>query len=82
MFTKKPFPKTTELCDSLLRNLVKAIESPLPFEQAKAYEFLNMIYKQRCKIALSWIYETYHDHPSIFVQQLAKKAYEYLKSLR
>ena len=81
MFAKEPFPKTTELCNSILKNLVNAVESVTPFEQAKANGFLDKVFRRKCQICLSWFYRNYRNHPSVFVQNLASKAYDYEKSL-
>ena len=81
MFAREPFPSTAPLCESLLRNLVNAVESTTPFEQSKANGLLEKLRKRRCQICLSWFYRNYRNHPSIFVQNIAKKAYEYELSL-
>jgi len=81
MFAKEPFPKTTPLCDSLLRNLVNAVESTTPFEQTKANGWLDKLCGRKCQICLSWFYRNYRNHPSVFVQNIAKKAYDCQMSL-
>jgi hypothetical protein len=81
MFAKEPFPKTTELCNGLLKDLIDSVENPSPFQQTKAKDSLEMLYSRQCKICLSWFFRNYRNHPSVFVQSLAKKAYEYEKSL-
>jgi hypothetical protein len=76
--TKKlPLPETTEECTSLLNSIISSIESSSLFEQKNAYELLEILYKKRCKKALSWLYEKYHRHPLLYVQKFAKKALEY-----
>ena len=82
MFAKEPFPKTTELCNSLLKDLVDSVESPLLFQQTKAKDSLAMLYRRKCKICLSWFFRNYRNHPSPFVQSIAKKAYDYEISLK
>ena len=82
MFAKEPFPKTTELCNGLLKDLVDSVESIKPFEQQKASEFVEMLSNRNCPISLEWFYRNYSNHPSVFVQQIAIKAYENLKQLR
>ena len=82
MFAKEPFPVTkSELCNGLLKNLVEAVENPSPFQQTKSKGFLDMLYSRKCKICLDWFYRNYHNHPSVFAQDIAKKAYDYEKSL-
>ena len=81
MFAKDPFPNTTPLCDSFLRNLVNAVESTTPFEQANAKGWLDKIYNRKCQICLSWFYKNYRNHPSPFVQSIAKKANDYEMAL-
>lgn len=74
MFAKEPFPKTTPLCDSYLRNLVNAVESLSLSEQGTAGQWLDKLKSQPCPIALSWFYRNYRKHPSPFVQDIANKA--------
>ena len=81
MFAKEPFPKTTPLCDSLLRNLVDAVESIEISKQKTAKGWLDKLSRRKCQINLSWFYRNYINHPSPFVQGLAAKAHEYEMSL-
>jgi hypothetical protein len=82
MFAKQPFPENTSpLCKEYLKDLVNAVESLNLFEQQKASGFVEMLCNRRCLVSLEWFYRNYTNHPSIFVKQIAQKAYDNLKHL-
>lgn len=79
---RKPrFPKTSETCKLLGEGIRSSIESLSPFEQTKAKEELELLRKNRCKKVLLWVYENYKNSPSPFVKDVAKKAFDYSKSI-
>jgi len=82
---KHPLPETTEECKRLLRILEEKVKKarPSPFMQSES-EFrpnLQMLYKNRCKQALSWFIEEHMNAPTIFEQRLVKMATEYRERL-
>jgi hypothetical protein len=80
-YKESSLPQTSEECESILKTIILSIESPHPFHQAKAKALLELLYEKKCKKALSWLWEKYRLSPSSSVQQFAKKAREYRKSL-
>jgi hypothetical protein len=80
--TRNPnFPKTSETCKLLKNGIISSIETKELFGQALANEKLELLKKNRCKKVLLWVHETYKNDPSPFVQQIAKKALDYARSL-
>jgi hypothetical protein len=78
---KLPVPKTSETCEMLRKAIESSIESVDPFRQSDAKRKLEILKKHRCRKDLLWIHENYRDHPSPFVQQLAKKALDFAESV-
>jgi hypothetical protein len=77
MSTKKDvIPKMNEGCANVLKSLIAALESPLPYQQTKARPILDVLYEKKCKEALGWIYEKYGTHHMIHVQKIAQRALE------
>lgn len=49
--------------------------------QSDAKTKIEMVKQNRCKKAFIWVHENYRNDLSPFMQQLAKKAWEYAQSL-
>jgi hypothetical protein len=73
---KSVLPKMNEECASVLKSIVSALQSPLPYQQTKARALLDVLYEKKCKEALGWIHEKYGSHPMVHVQKIAKRALE------
>ena len=73
---KDVLPKMNEECANVLKSVIRALESPLPYQQTQARNMLDVLYEKKCKEALGWIHEKYGAHPAVHVQKIAKRALE------
>jgi len=78
---KDSLPKMNEECANVLKSVVAALDSPLPYQQTQARALLEILYEKKCKEALEWIHEKYSNHPAVHVQKIAERAHEFYNRL-